>query len=72
MARIESELMNDKQKRNMIVHFNDGSKRLFEFPSPVADGALLVIPVESIKYLQSTPAPKKLPVYAIRGVRFKD
>ena len=87
--------MNDKQKRSMIIHFNDGSKRLFEFPSPVADGdanlaarlkealdarylvleadgAMLVIPVESIKYLQSTPAPKKLPAYAITGVRFRD
>jgi hypothetical protein len=37
-----------------------------------ADGALVVIPVESIKYLQSFPAPKKLPAYAIKGVRFKD
>jgi hypothetical protein len=37
-----------------------------------ADGALVVIPVESIKYLQCFPAPGKLPAYAIRGVRFKD
>jgi hypothetical protein len=36
------------------------------------DGALVVIPVESIKYLQSFPAPKKLPTYAIKGVRFSD
>jgi len=87
--------MNDKQKRSMIIHFNDGSKKLFEFPAPVSDGdanlaarlkealdaryllleangALLVIPVESIKYLQSTPAPKKLPAFALTGVRFKD
>ena len=37
-----------------------------------ADGALVVIPVESIKYLQSFPAPKKLPAYAILGATFKD
>ena len=37
-----------------------------------ADGALIVIPVESIKYLQCFPAPKKLPAYAIKGVNFKD
>ena len=36
------------------------------------DGALVVIPVESIKYLQSYPAPKKLPAYAIKGATFKD
>ena len=87
--------MNVMQKRTMLIHFNDGSKKLFEFPAPVpdgdanlaarlkealdarhlileADGVLIVIPVESIKYLQSFPAPKKLPGYAIRGVNFKD
>ena len=87
--------MNVKQKRTMIIHFNDGSQKRFEFPVPVADhdpnqavrleealdarhliletdGALTVIPIESIKYLQSFPAPKKLPAYAIRGVRLKD
>jgi hypothetical protein len=37
-----------------------------------AEGSLLVIPVESIKSLQSFPAPQKLPPYAIRGVRFTD
>jgi hypothetical protein len=37
-----------------------------------AEGALVVIPVESIKYLQSFPAPRKLPAYAIKGVSFKD
>lgn len=37
-----------------------------------ADGALVVIPVASIKYLQSFPAPKKLPGYAIKGVTFGD
>ena len=68
--------MNEKQNRSMIIHFNDGLKKLREFPTPVpdsdanlaarlkealdarhlileADGALVVIPVESIKYLQS-------------------
>ena len=87
--------MTDKQRRSMIIHFNDGSKKLLEFPTPVsdsdanlaarvkealdarqlvleADGALVVIPVESIKYLQSFPAPKKLPAYAIRRATFKD
>jgi hypothetical protein len=79
----------------MLIHFNDGSKKLVEFPTPVADGdanlaghlrealdarhlvleadgTLVVIPVESIKYLQSYPAPQKLPAFAIRGARFKD
>ena len=87
--------MNEKQKRTMIIHFNDGSKKLVAFPDPVpdsdvnlaarikealdarhlvleADGALVVIPVGSIKYLQSFPAPKKLPAYAILGATFKD
>ena len=87
--------MNDKQKRSMLIHFNDGSNRLFEFPAPVADsdanlaarlkealdarhlilevdGALVVIPVDNIKYLQSYPAPKKLPAYAIKGASLKD
>lgn len=87
--------MNEKQRRSMIIHFNDGSKKLIEFPTPVpdgdanlaarvkealdarhlvleADGALVVIPVESIKYLQSFPAPTKLPAYAIKGATFKD
>ena len=87
--------MNARQKRTMIIHFNDGSKKLLEFPAPVADGdanlaarlkealdarhlvleaggAMIVIPVESIKYLQIFPAPTTLPAYAIRGVNFKD
>ena len=37
-----------------------------------AEGALFVIPVESIKYLQVFPAPAKLPAHAIKGVRFKE
>jgi len=84
----------NKENRSMVIHFNDGSSKVLEFPAPVsdndanlaarleealgarllvleADGALIVIPVESIKYLQSYPAPKKLPAYAIRGATFK-
>ena len=29
--------MNEKQRRSMIIHFNDGSKKLLEFPTPVLD-----------------------------------
>ena len=87
--------MNARIQRTMIIHFNDGSNRLFEFPAPVADsdanlaarlkealdarhlileadGALVVVPVDNIKYLQSYPAPKKLPAYAIKGASLKD
>ena len=32
-----------------------------------ADGALLIIPFENIKYIQGYPAPAKLPRYAIQG-----
>jgi len=32
-----------------------------------ANGALLYIPVDNIKYLQVYPAPEKLPSYAISG-----
>ena len=35
-------------------------------------GALAVIPVDNLKYLQSYPAPKKLPAYAIKGASLKD
>ena len=87
--------MNEKQKRSMIIHFMDGSKKVLEFPQQVADndasasarlqdaldarhlvleadGALLVIPFENIKYIQSYPAPKKLPSGVIKGASFKD
>jgi hypothetical protein len=37
-----------------------------------AEGALIVVPFENVKYLQVYPAPKKLPAYAIRGASFKD
>jgi hypothetical protein len=87
--------MNEKQKRSMIIHFNDGSQKVLAFPTPVPDsdanlaarlkealdarhllieseGALVVIPIGSIKYLQCFPAPKKLPPYAIKGASFRD
>ena len=87
--------MNGRIQRSMIIHFNDGSKKLLAFPDPVSDsdaslnlrlrealdarhlvlevdGAMVVIPVEAIKYLESFPAPKKLPAYAIRGAMFKE
>jgi hypothetical protein len=37
-----------------------------------ADGALLVIPFENVKYVQIYPAPKKLPAGVIKGASFKD
>jgi len=87
--------MDERQKRGMLIHFADGSKKLLEFPQQAADsdataaarikealesrhlvleadGALLVIPFESIKYLQVHPAPKKLPPGVIRGASFRD
>jgi len=84
------------EKRGIIIHFTDGSKKVLEFPQQVADadvataaaklkealearhlliqaeGALIVVPFENVKYLQVYPAPKKLPGYAIRGASFKD
>jgi hypothetical protein len=82
-------------ERRLIIHFNDGSKKLVEFPQQIVDsdatmaarlkealearhlvleaeGALIVIPFENIRYLQVYPAPKKLPSYAIKGASFKD
>jgi hypothetical protein len=82
-------------ERRLIIHFNDGSKKVVEFPQQVtegdanlaarlnealearhlvleADGALIVIPFENIRYLQVYPVPKKLPSYAIKGASFKD
>jgi len=83
------------EKRGLIIHFMDGSKKLLEFPQQVADGdasaaaklkeafearhlvleaegALIVIPFDNVKYLQVYPAPKKLPAGVIRGASFKD
>jgi len=87
--------MDEKQKRSMVIHFIDGSKKTLEFPPQAAatdanvgallkeilqarnltleaDGALIVIPFENIKYIQSYPAPKKLPTGVIKGASFKD
>jgi hypothetical protein len=36
-----------------------------------AEGALIVIPFENIKYLQAYPAPAKVPDYTIKGATFK-
>ena len=86
--------MNEQRKRSMLIHFNDGSKKLLDFSAPVADGdanlaarlkdaldasqlvleadgAMMVIPVGSIKYLECIPAPNKLPAHAIKGVKIK-
>lgn len=83
------------EKRGIIIHFTDGSKKVLEFPQQLADadvaaaaklkealearhlvieaeGALIVVPFENIKYLQAYPAPKKLPGYAIRGASFRE
>ena len=83
------------EKRGIIIHFIDGSKKLLEFPPQLADGdvaaaaklkellearsltieaegALIVIPFENVKYLQVYPAPKKLPAGVIRGASFKE
>lgn len=83
------------EKRGIIIHFMDGSRKLLEFPQQIADsdasaaarlkealearklvieaeGALIVIPFENVKYLQVYPAPKKLPAGVIRGATFKD
>ena len=82
-------------KRGMLVHFMDGSKKLLEFPPQVsesdamaaakikealearhmvleAEGAMIVIPFDNVKYVQIYPAPKKLPSYAIKGASFRD
>jgi hypothetical protein len=37
-----------------------------------AEGALVVIPLENVKYIQVSPAPKKLPQGVIRGASFRD
>jgi hypothetical protein len=82
------------EKRGLVIHFMDGTKKVLEFPQQVADGdvaaaakmkealearhlvveaegALVVIPFENVKYLQVYPAPKKLPAGVIRGASFK-
>ncbi len=37
-----------------------------------ADGSMLFIPVDNIKYLQVYPAPEKLPAYAVLGASIID
>ena len=37
-----------------------------------AEGALIVIPFDNVKYVQVHPSPKKLPPGVIRGASFKD
>jgi hypothetical protein len=87
--------MSDNEKRGMIIHFTDGTKKVLEFPAQIADsdasmaaklkeflvagnlsieadGALVVIPLANVKYIQSYPAPKKLPAGVIRGASFRD
>jgi len=36
------------------------------------DGAVLVIPFDNIKYIQASPAPSRLPGYAILGAAVSD
>ena len=36
-----------------------------------AEGTLIVIPFENIKYLQASPVPAKVPDYTIKGATFK-
>lgn len=79
-------------KREMTIHYMDGSKMQLDFPVQAssegaqviklkealgarhliveADGALLIIPFENIKYVQAYPAPAKLPENAIRAASF--
>ena len=56
-ATIAARLKDALQQRHLVVE---------------ADGALVIIPFENIRYLQAYPAPKKLPSYAIKGASFKD
>ena len=79
-------------KREMTIHYMDGSKMKLDFPQQVdtegarviklkealaarqvlveADGVLLIIPFENIKYIQLYPAVGKLPENAIRAASF--
>ena len=79
-------------KREMTIHYMDGSSMKIDFPVQApnesaqviklrealaarhliieADGALLIVPFENIKYIQAYPAPAKLPENAIRAASF--
>jgi hypothetical protein len=81
-------------KRDLTIHFLDGSKLDIDFPKQTdneyaagikltealahrqliveADGALLIIPFENIKYMQAYPAPTRLPGYAIKAAKFSE
>jgi len=83
-----------QDKRDLTIHFIDGSKMSLTFPkqsdNPAAtlhklnealaarhllveaDGALLMIPFENIKYVQSYPAPAGLPGYTIKAASVSD
>jgi hypothetical protein len=37
-----------------------------------ADGALLIVPFENVKYIQAYPAPARLPENAIRAASFSE
>ena len=58
---------NDAQQAATLKEALDARHLVLE-----AEGALIVIPFESVKYLQVHPAPKKLPAGVIRGASFKD
>ena len=82
------------QKRDLTIHFIDGSRMSVAFPKQTAnatatllklsealaarqllvevDGALLMIPFENVKYVQSYPAPDALPAYAIKAASIID
>ena len=87
--------MSEKEKRGMIIHFTDGTRKVLEFPQQIADsdataaarikealdsrhlvveaeGALMLIPFENVKYVQVYPAPRKLPAGVIKGASFRD
>ena len=79
-------------KREMTIHYMDGSSMKIDFPVQApnesaqviklrealaarhliieADGALLIIPFENVKYIQAYPSPAKLPENAIRAASF--
>lgn len=78
-----------KDKRDLTIHFMDGSRMNLDFPKQTdnasatgiklnealaarhliveADGALLLILFDNIKYIQTYPAPQGLPGYAIKA-----
>jgi hypothetical protein len=81
-------------KREMTIHYMDGSSMKIDFPVQApnesaqviklrealaarhliieADGALLIVPFENVKYIQAYPAPARLPENAIRAASFSE